>query len=33
MLKINEDKIQQAARWDGLLGVVTNMKDGDPESL
>lgn len=30
---INEAKIKEAARWDGLLGVVTNIKDKNPEPL
>lgn len=33
LLEINEKKIKEAVRWDGLLGVVTNITDGDPENL
>ena len=32
-LGINEAKIEESARWDGLLGVVTNITDGAPEIL
>lgn len=30
---INEAKIEEAARWDGLLGVVTNLQDHSAEQL
>jgi transposase len=32
-LKINEAKIEESAQWDGLLGIVTNVKDKTPENL
>jgi transposase len=32
-LGINEAKIKESARWDGLLGVITNMTDSAPEKL
>src|SRR3990167_6830265 len=32
-IKINESKIEESARWDGLLGVMTNIKDSSPEVL
>jgi transposase len=32
-LGINEAKIKESARWDGLLGVITNMTDSPPETL
>lgn len=32
-LKINEAKIEESAQWDGLLGIVTNIKDKVPENL
>ena len=32
-MSVNQEKVKTAAQWDGLLGVVTNMKDADPEQL
>lgn len=32
-IKINESKIEESTRWDGLLGVITNIKDSSPEVL
>jgi transposase len=32
-LGINEAKIEESARWDGLLGVITNITDSSPETL
>jgi transposase len=32
-LGINEAKMKESARWDGLLGVITNMTDSAPETL
>lgn len=32
-LTVNEEKIQQAQQWDGLLGVITNITDRTPEAL
>jgi len=32
-LTINEFKIEEAARWDGLLGIITNITDSEPASL
>lgn len=32
-LSINEDKMKESARWDGLLGIVTNMTESLPEIL
>lgn len=32
-LGINEEKIKESEQWDGLLGVITNITDSDPETL
>jgi len=32
-LQLNEAKIEEAARWDGLLSVITNIDDRPPEDL
>jgi transposase len=32
-LQLNEAKIEEEARWDGLLGVTTNIDDRPPEEL
>jgi transposase len=32
-LAVNQTKIQEAARWDGLLGIVTNIQDSTPADL
>jgi len=32
-LSINQSKIEEASRWDGLAGIVTNIKDTRPEEL
>jgi len=32
-LQLNDAKIEEAARWDGLLGVTTNIVDRPPEEL
>jgi transposase len=32
-LGINKSKIEEAAQWDGLLGIITNITDSSPENL
>ena len=32
-VRLNEEKIKQEARWDGLYGVVTNVKGQSPQKL
>lgn len=32
-LQVNESKIEESARWDGLLGILTNITDNAPEAL
>lgn len=32
-ITINQEKIKEAKRWDGLVGIVTNMPDCDPKQV
>ncbi len=32
-LELNQEKIKEASRWDGLLGIMTNIDDRPPEEL
>lgn len=33
LISLDEEKVSQAAQWDGLHGVITNIKEDEPESL